>query len=111
MRRGLNKVMIMGYLGREPELRYTNASTPVVSFTVAVERQWTTSLGEARQATEWFNVVAWRELAEQGSQTLSKDDWVYIEGRLQTRSWQRADGTRHYAIELVATEIIPLDKQ
>jgi single-strand DNA-binding protein len=108
--RGLNKVMIIGNLGRDPELRYTPSGTPVASFTVAVGRQWTTSSGERREATEWFNVVAWRELAEICSQILSKGKLVYIEGSLQTRSWEDASGQRNYRVEVVADQMTLLER-
>ena len=110
MARGLNKVMIIGNLGRDPELRYTPNGTPVVSFSVAVDRQWTTSSGERREATEWFNVVAWRELAEICKQMLSKGRLVYVEGSLQTRSWEGADGQRHYRVEVVADQMTLLER-
>lgn len=110
MARGLNKVMIIGNLGRDPELRYTPNGTPVASFSVAVDRQWTTSSGERREATEWFNVVAWRELAEICNQMLSKGRLVYVEGSLQTRSWEGAEGQRHYRVELVADQMTLLDR-
>ncbi len=110
MARGLNKVMIIGNVGRDPELRYTPNGTPVVNFSVAVGRQWTTSTGERREATDWFNVVAWRELAEICNQMLSKGRRVYIEGSLQTRSWEDEKGQRHYRVELVADQMILLDR-
>jgi single-strand DNA-binding protein len=110
MVRGLNKVMIIGNLGRDPELRYTPNGTPVVSFNVAVGRQWTTSAGERKEATEWFNVVAWRELAEICSQKLSKGRLVYVEGSLQTRTWEDAEGQRNYRMELVADQMTILDR-
>ncbi len=108
--RGLNKVMIIGNLGRDPELRYTPNGTPVASFSVAVGRQWTTSSGERREATEWFNVVAWRELAEICSQILSKGRLVYVEGSLQTRSWEDANGHRTHRVELVADQMTLLER-
>lgn len=110
MARGLNKVMIIGNVGRDPELRYTPNGTPVASFSVAVGRQWTTTSGERREATEWFNVVAWRELAEICGQMLSKGRLVYVEGSLQTRSWEDANGQRHYRVELVADQMTLLDR-
>lgn len=110
MARGLNKVMIIGNLGRDPEMRYTPNGTPVTSFSVAVGRTWTTPDGERKEATEWFNVVAWRELAEICNQMLSKGRRVYIEGSLQTRSWEDQGGQRHYRIELVADQMILLDR-
>lgn len=110
MVRGLNKVMIIGNLGRDPELRYTPNGTPVASFSVAVDRQWSTATGERREATEWFNVVAWRELAEICNQLLSKGKLVYVEGSLQTRSWEDASGQRNYRIELVAEQMTLLER-
>lgn len=109
MARSLNKVMIIGTLGRDPELRYTPSGVSVTSFSVGVDRQWSTSSGKQREATEWFNVVAWRDLAESCSQLLSKDNLVYIEGSLQTRSWESADGQRHYRMELVAEQMVLLE--
>ncbi|RME45812.1 MAG: single-stranded DNA-binding protein [Chloroflexi bacterium] len=110
MSRGLNKVMLIGRLGRDPEMRYTPTGKPVTSFSVATNRTWVTADGERREATEWFNVVAWRELAEICHQYLSKGSRVYIEGRLQTRSWETPDGQRHFRTEVVADEMIMLDQ-
>lgn len=110
MPRGLNKVMLIGQVGRDPEMRYTPSGKPVTSFSLATSRTWVTADGERREATEWFNVVAWRELAEICKQYLRKGSTVYIEGRLQTRSWESADGQRHYRTEVVADEMILLDR-
>ena len=110
MVRGLNKVMIIGNLGRDPELRYTPSGTPVTTFTVAVGRQWTTATGERKEATEWFNVVAWRELAEICSTKLAKGRLVYVEGSLQTRTWEDSEGQRNYRMELVADQMTILDR-
>ena len=103
------KTVIVGHLGRDPEMRYTPSGKPVTSFSVAVTRGWRTSDGERREATEWFNVVSWGNLAEICNQYLRRGSHVYIEGRLQTRSWDDADGTRHFRTELVASEMIILD--
>jgi len=108
MGRGLNKVMIIGHLGRDPELRYTPSGRPVASFSVATSRTWTSSEGERREETEWFNVVAWGNLAEICKSHLTKGQQVYVEGRLQTRGWEDDSGTRHYRTELVANEMILL---
>ena len=108
MARGLNKVMIIGHLGRDPELRYTPSGRPVASFSVATSRSWTASDGDRREETEWFNVVAWGNLAEICKTHLSKGQQVYVEGRLQTRGWEDDSGTRHYRTELVANEMILL---
>ena len=108
MSRGLNKVMIIGHLGRDPELRYTPSGRPVASFSVATTRGWTTAEGERREETEWFNVVAWGNLAEICKQYLKKGKQVYIEGRLQTRSWEDSEGNKRCRTELVAREMIIL---
>ncbi len=106
--RGLNKVMIIGRLGRDPEMRYTPSGRPVTSFSVATTRSWLSADGERREETEWFNVVAWAQLAEICKQHLVKGSPVYVEGRLQTRSWEDPDGKKHYRTELVANEMILL---
>ncbi len=111
MSRGLNKVMVIGNLGRDPEMRYTPSGKPVTHFPVATSRTWVTSDGQRREATEWFNVVAWGNLAEICNQYLRKGSRVYVEGHLQTRTWEDADGHRHYRTELVASEMIILDNR
>ena len=108
MARGLNKVMVIGNMGRDPELRYTPSGKPVTSFSLASSRSWIAPDGERREETEWFNVVAWGNLAEICSQKLSKSQQVYIEGRLQTRSWEDEHGQRHFRTEVVANEMIIL---
>ncbi len=108
MSRGLNKVMIIGHLGRDPEMRYTPSGRPVTTFSVATNRSWNTSDGERHTETEWFNVVAWGSLAEICKQHLNKGQQVYIEGRLQTRNWEDNDGKRHSSTEIVANEMIIL---
>lgn len=110
MARGLNKVMIIGNLGSDPEMRYTPTGRPVTSFSVATSRNWVTSEGEQREATEWFRVVAWGNLAEICNRYLRKGSRVYVEGRLQTRSWEN-QGQRHYRIEVVANEMVLLDSR
>ena len=108
MSRGLNKVMIIGRLGRDPEMRYTPSGRPVTNFSVATSRNWTTSEGERRVETEWFNIVAWGNLAEICKQYLNKGQQVYIEGRLQTRHWEDQEGNKHTSVEIVANEMIIL---
>jgi single-strand DNA-binding protein len=108
MPRGLNKVIIIGHVGRDPEMRYTPSGRPVTSFSVAVGRTWTSSEGERHEETEWFNVVAWGTLAEICKTHLAKGHQVYIEGRLQTRSWEDDSGKKHFRTELVANEMILL---
>jgi single-strand DNA-binding protein len=108
MSRGLNKVMIIGHLGRDPEMRYTPSGRPVTTFSVATSRSWNTSDGEKRSETEWFNVVAWGSLAEICKQYLSKGQQVYIEGRLQTRRWEDDSGNRRSSVEIVSKEMVML---
>jgi single-strand DNA-binding protein len=107
--RGLNKVLLIGNLGRDPEMRYTPGGKPVTTFSLAAGRTYTTPEGERREVTEWFHVVAWRRLAEICSQHLHQGSRVYVEGRLQTRYWQDADGRRQQRVEIVAQEMIVLD--
>jgi single-strand DNA-binding protein len=109
MTRGLNKVLIIGRLGRDPEMRYTPSGRPVTTFSIATSRSWNTSDGNRRTETEWFNVVAWSSLAEICKQHLTKGRLVYIEGRLQTRQWEDQEGNKHSSTEIVANEMIILD--
>jgi len=108
MGRGLNKVMLIGNLGRDPEMRYTPSGKPVTSFSLATSRNWVSADGERHDETEWFNVIAWGNLAEICNQHLSKGQKVYVEGRLQTRSWEDENGQKHFRTEVVANEMIIL---
>ena len=111
MSRGLNKVLLIGRLGRNPEMRYTPSGRPVTTFSIATSRSWNTSDGERRSETEWFNIVAWSSLAEICKQLLNKGQQVYIEGRLQTRRWEDSEGNKHSATEVVANEMIILGER
>ena len=111
MARGLNKVMIMGNLGRDPEMRYTPSGKPVTSFSVAVSRTYMKPEGERTEVTDWFNVVAWGRLAEICSQYLTKGSMVYVEGRLETRSWEGDNGQKHFRTEVVANDVNILDRK
>lgn len=112
MARDLNKVMIIGRLGADPEMRYTSSGNPVTSFRVAAGRQWRDASGETRDETEWFSVVAWNKLAEICNQYLTKGSRVYIEGRLQTRSWEdQQSGQTRSRIEVIANDMILLDSR
>ena len=105
--------MVIGNIGRDPEMRYTSSGKPVTSFSLASSRSWIAPDGERREETEWFNVVAWGNLAEICNQKLAKSQQVYVEGRLQTRSWEDERGQRHFRTEIVANEMIilgPRDK-
>ncbi len=107
----LNKVMVIGNVGSEPEMRFTPAGKPVTSFRVATNRAYTTPEGERKEETEWFTVVAWNRLAEQCNQFLNKGRLVYAEGRLRTRSWEGQDGQKHYRTEIIANRVSFLDKR
>ena len=105
----LNKAMIIGNLGRDPEMRYTPNGQAVTQFTVAVNHNYKDSTGEWKEETEWFRVVAWAALAERTAENLRKGRKVYVEGRLQTRSWEDKDGQKRYTTELVASTVTSLD--
>lgn len=107
----LNKVMIIGNVGGEPEMRFSPDGKPVTSFRVATNRPYTTQDGERRQETEWFSVVAWGKLAEQCNQFLSKGRLVYAEGRLRTRTWDDQSGQRRYRTEVIAQRVNFLDRR
>ncbi|NPA92835.1 MAG: single-stranded DNA-binding protein [Chloroflexi bacterium] len=108
MSRGLNKVMLIGRLGRDPEMRYTPSGRAVTTFSVATSRSWNTANGDRRTETEWFRVVAWGNLAEICNQLLHKGQQVYIEGRLKNYRWQDENGVQHIRTEIVANEMIIL---
>lgn len=108
MGRGLNKVMIIGLLGRDPEMRYTPSGRPVTTFSVTCNRSWNSADGERHVETEWFNVVTWGNLAEICNQYLSRNQQVYIEGRLQSRRWEDSQGCKHTSVEIVASEMMIL---
>ena len=101
----LNKVMIIGNLGADPEMRFTANGDAVANFNVAASRRYTTRDGEQREQTEWFRVVCWRRLAEIAGQYLQKGRQVYIEGRLETRQWQDREGNTRYTTEVIANEM------
>ncbi|HWO94027.1 MAG TPA: single-stranded DNA-binding protein [Dehalococcoidia bacterium] len=106
----LNKVMIIGNLGTDPEMRFTANGSAVTTFRIAATRNYTSSDGERREETEWFSVVTWNKLAETCSQYLQKGRRAYVEGRLQTRSWEGQDGQRRYRTEVIANTVLFLDR-
>jgi single-strand DNA-binding protein len=108
MRRGLNKVTLIGVLGADPEMRFSPTGRPVTSFGLATDEDWIGADGVRRHASEWFTVVAWGELAERCQRALGKNSWVYVEGRLQTRSWEDEQGNRNAMTEVVASDFIAL---
>jgi len=102
---GVNKVILVGHLGQDPDIRYTPDGTPVAVMSVATSQTWRDkSNGEKRERTEWSRVVAWRKLAEICGEYLAKGRQVYVEGRMQTRSWEK-DGQTHYTTEVIANEV------
>jgi len=111
MARSLNKVMLIGNLTRDPEMRYTPQGTAVCTFGLATNRSWTTESGEKKEDAEFHNLVAWNKLAEICAQLLKKGRKVYVEGRLSTRSWQGQDGTQKQRTEVVINDMVILDKR
>ena len=107
----LNKVMLIGNLGADPEMRFTPSGTPVTTFRIAVNRVYNPPEGERKEETEWFSIVTWNRLAETCNQYLTKGQKVYVEGRLRTRSWDGQDGQKHYRTEVIANQVIFLDKK
>jgi single-strand DNA-binding protein len=98
----VNKVILVGNLGADPELRYTNTGTAVANFRIATNEQWTDKNGEKQERVEWHQIVAWSKLGEICGKYLKKGRSVYIEGRLQTRSWEDQQGNKRYTTEVVA---------
>jgi single-strand DNA-binding protein len=111
MAKSLNKVMLIGNLTRDPEMRYTPQGTAVCTFGVATNRSWTTENGEKKEEADFHNIVAWNKLAEICAQLLKKGRKVYVEGRLSTRSWQGQDGTQKQRTEVVISDMVILDKK
>jgi single-strand DNA-binding protein len=107
----INKILIMGNIGSDPELRYTPSGTPVCSFRVATNRYYNTPEGERKEETEWFSVVTWKKTAESCNQFLTKGQRVYVEGRIKTRNWESPDGLKHYKQEVIAQQVIFLDRK
>ncbi len=109
--RSLNKVLLIGNLTRDPEMRYTNSGTPVVTFGMATNKSWKDTNGEVKELAEFHNVVAWNKMAEICQQLLAKGMKVYIEGSLNTRSWQAEDNTTRYKTEVRVEDMILLDSK
>ena len=106
---GLNKVMLIGNLGTDPEMRYTANGSAVTTFRLAVSRSFGGE-GERREETEWFTIVTWNKLAELLGQHLQKGRKVFVEGRLATRSWDGPDGQKRYRTEVVGSQVLFLDR-
>jgi len=107
----LNKIMLIGNVGKDPEMRFTPNGVPVASFSLATSRSFGANDGERRQETEWFTVIAWRKQAESCNQFLTKGQKVYVEGRLHSRTWEGQDGQKHFVNEVIADRVLFLDKK
>ena len=108
----LNKVMLIGRLGKDPEIRYTQTGSAVANFSLATNEYWTDAQGQRQERTEWHNIVAWNKLADLAQNYLKQGNQVYLEGRLQTRSWDDAQtGQKKYRTEVVANILQFLDSR
>jgi single-strand DNA-binding protein len=104
----LNKVLLIGHLGRDPEVRYTADQTPVATFSLATSENWTDKSGTRQERTEWHNIVAWRQQADLAKRFLTKGRQVYIEGKLQTREYTDREGNKKRTTEIIVTNIVLL---
>jgi len=104
----LNKVMLIGNLGKDPEIRFTPDGTQVASFSIATSENWTDKSGNRQERTEWHNIVAWNKLADLAKRFLQKGRQVYVEGRIRTREWDDRDGNKRRTTEIVATNMVLL---
>lgn len=101
----VNKVILLGRLGQDPELKYTPGGSPVCNFSLATTESWTDKSGQKQEKTEWHRVVVWGKLAELCNQYLAKGRQAFLEGRLQTRSWDDKDGNKRYTTEILASTV------
>jgi len=109
--KSINKVILIGHLGRAPEVRYTQGGAPVANFSLATNEYWTSNTGEKQERTEWHKIVAWGKLAEFCQEYLQKGTYLYVEGKLQTRNYDDRDGVKRYVTEIKATEIGLLERK
>jgi len=107
----LSKVILVGNLGSDPEMRYTPNGKAVTSFSVATNRRYTTSAGESKEETDWFRISVWGKQAEQCNQFLNKGKQVYVEGRLHARSWEGQDGQMRTSLEVTADRVLFLGRR
>jgi len=103
---GLNKVMLIGNLGKDPEVRYTPGGQAVANFTIATNESWNDKQGQKQERTEWHRIVAWGKTAELCGEYLTKGRQVYIEGKIQTREWNNKEGQKQYTTEVVANQVL-----
>ena len=111
MARGINKVILVGNLGADPELRYTPAGSAVATFNIATSESWKDKDGNPVERTEWHRIVVWSKLAEVAGEYLKKGSQIYVEGRLTTRNWQDKDGVKRYTTEVVAQNFLMLGRK
>lgn len=111
MGRSVNKAILIGHVGKTPEVRYTQGGAPVANFSLATNETWTGNTGEKQERTDWHRIVAWRKLAEFCQEYIQKGALLYIEGRIRTRSYDDRDGTKRYITEIEAQNITMLDKK
>jgi single-strand DNA-binding protein len=107
----VNKVILIGNLGRDPEIRYVNETTPVANFTLATKESYKDKNGNRQEITEWHNIVVWRGLAEVAEKYLKKGKQIYVEGRIRTRSWDDKEGVKRYTTEVVADNFVMLGRK
>jgi len=106
--RGVNKVILVGNLGRDPEVRYIKDGTAVANLRIATSENWNDANGQKQERTEWHRIVAWGKLAEIAKEYMTKGKQIYVEGRLQTRSWDDREGNKRYTTEVRADQILML---
>lgn len=109
--RSVNKVILIGNLGKDPELRYTNSGVAVATFSIATNESWKDPDGNLQERTQWHNIVAWRKLAEICGEYLKKGGKIYAEGRLQHRNYDDKNGVKRYVTEIVLDEMVMLDSR
>jgi single-strand DNA-binding protein len=109
--RSINKVILIGNMGQDPELRYTSAGVAVATFTLATNESWKDQDGNAQERTQWHNLVAWRKLAEICGEYLKKGSRIYVEGRLQYRTYDDKNGVKRYVTEIVLDQMMMLDSK
>ena len=105
----VNKVILVGHIGNKPEGRYTPSGTSTASFSLATNESWIDNDKEKKERTEWHNIVAWNKLADFATEYLQKGQLIYIEGKLQTRTYKNKDDVQHWKTEVVANVITPLE--
>ena len=109
--KSINKVTLIGHVGKQPEVRYTQGGSPVANFSLATNESWTSKTGERQDTTEWHRIVAWGKLAEICQEYVHKGSYLYIEGKIQTRNYDDRDGVKRYITEIRAMEIGLLDRK